>query len=119
MTEVRPYYNLTNPQTGKSFKDENLEIPHNIPLGTLVEVKWDSWFGDGACWKVHARLWVVRHNRDCDGTPLYTLSRWPVSFSAAYRADMEHGGFSEDDLTPIDVTPEISQGQGALGWEKG
>ena len=76
MVELIVIHDLVNPETGKTYREENLELKHNVPVGALVEAQWDSWFGDGACWKVHARLWVVGHNRDCDGTPLYSLSRW-------------------------------------------
>ena len=60
-------HHLVNPSTGKTYRQENLEKEHAIPIGTLVEARWDTWFGGGACWKVHARLWVVSHDRDCDG----------------------------------------------------
>lgn len=62
---------------GKTIRENNLARSHNIPIGTLVEVKYDTWEGDGACLKVHARLWVISHDRDCDGTPLYSLSNMP------------------------------------------
>lgn len=40
---------------------------HVIPLGTLVEVCGDSCLPNGI------RLFVGRHDIDCDGTPLYDL----------------------------------------------
>lgn len=46
---------------GRIIKEVKLEIKHNIPVGTLVEM-------DDGC-----RLWVVWHGHDCDGTPLYCL----------------------------------------------
>ena len=106
-------HNLVNPETGKTHKEENLERRHNIPLGTLVEVKFDNWFGDGACWKVHARLWVVAHTRDCDGTPLYSISRWQSPF----QLHRTYPGFSEKSLTVVNVTDELARGCGALQWE--
>jgi hypothetical protein len=97
---------------------ENIPKPdHKIPVGTLVEVKFDSWFGEGACWKVHARLWVVLHGRDCDGTPLYTLSRWRDPDFALQIKDT-HGGFSEESLTPVKVTDRLRDGYGALAWDE-
>lgn len=92
---------------GKTIKENNLEEKHSIPIDTLVEVKFNSWFGDGACWKVHARLWVDSHTRDCDGTPLYTLRSNCDKFY----------GFNESSLTPVKVTPELIYGEGALEWE--
>lgn len=109
-------HNFINPETGKTYKQENLGKKHQIPIGSLVEVKYDAWYG-AACEKVHARLWVVAHTRDCDGTPLYTLSRWRHP-ELALRVD-PRTGFGEESLTPIDVTPEVERGQGALEWPEG
>jgi hypothetical protein len=63
---------LKNPETGKSYREENNEKVHNIPLGTLVEVDFDDSFCDKPVSGL--RLFVVSHDRDCDGTPLYSLS---------------------------------------------
>lgn len=55
-------------ENGVSEKERNLQITHNIPLGTLVEVNYP-------CSPEHGcRLFVVEHTRDCDGEPLYSLS---------------------------------------------
>jgi hypothetical protein len=59
---------LTNPETGKTYREENEALSHNIPLGTLVEVVSEEPDQNGL------RLFVVSHDRDCDGTPLYSLS---------------------------------------------
>lgn len=53
---------------GKTVKQNNMQIKHNIPLGTLVEINCDDLDEHGL------RLFVTSHDRDCDGTPLYTLS---------------------------------------------
>lgn len=55
-------------ENGKTWKENNLAIEHKIPLGTLCEVNWEGGEYNGI------RLFVVRHERDCDGTPLYGLS---------------------------------------------
>ena len=99
-------------KNGKTIRENNLALRHNIPIGTLVEVKFDSWFGGGACWKVHARLWVVSHTRDCDGTPLYSIGRYKK-----INVDRHHG-FSEESLTVVDVTPDVADGIGALEWNE-
>lgn len=109
---------LTNPKTGKTYRQENNEKQHNVPVGSLVEVQFDEWFGDGACWKAHAWLWVVAHNRDCDGTPLYTLSRWNDS-EFALQVKQVHSGFSEESLSVIEVTEKIKQGYDVLEWQTG
>ena len=53
---------LKNQKTGKIFREENNALKHKIALKTLVETE------NGL------RLFVVSHDRDCDGTPLYSLS---------------------------------------------
>ncbi len=63
---------LKNPETGKTYRGENNLTPHNIPLGTLVEVDFDDKYLESP--KKGLRLFVVAHDRDCDGTPLYSLS---------------------------------------------
>ncbi len=79
----------------------NMAMEHNIPVGTLVEVKYDIWHSDGACSKVHARLWVIAHIRATDGTPLYTLgvSRDPEAND--YTNHGLEGGFAEKDLSKL------------------
>jgi hypothetical protein len=102
---------------GKSIKENNLELKHNIPIGSLVEVQSDNWYGDGACeiWK--ARLWVLDHSRDCDGTPLYILGR-DRDYDVCKRYHYLRGGFSEDNLTVIEVTQSIKDGYNSLEWTK-
>ena len=96
---------------GKTIRENNLERTHAIQIGTLVEVKFDDWCGGGACMKIHARLWVVRHGRDCDGTPLYSLDTCQEPFGHP-----KFNGFSERSLTPVEVTPAIVRGEEALCW---
>ena len=62
---------------GKTIRENNMEKQHNLRVGDLVEVKTDEWKGDGACMKIHARMFIVWCGRDCDGTPLYWLSPTP------------------------------------------
>lgn len=101
---------------GKTIKENNLERQHAIPIGALVEIKFDDWFGDGACWKVHARLWVVGHERDCDGTPLYSLSRWGDP-AFARQVHAVFGGLAEESLTPIVITDRLREGWDVLSWD--
>jgi len=124
---------------GNTIEENNLKKPHNIPLWSLVEVKAEKWYGHGACIKYHARLFVVKHERDCDGTPLYTLCRRPdpeqefeilaelskgsisakqIGFLASF-FDMFHSGFSEESLTVIGWSKELDDGVGALEWKEG
>jgi len=47
---------------GRTYREINNSTEHNFKVGDLVELE------DGA------RLFVVHLHRDCDGTPLYSLS---------------------------------------------
>jgi len=80
---------------------------HNIPVGTLVEVKYNTWHGHGACSKVHARLWVIWHTKDCDGTPLYALgeSRDPAAYD--YTSEGLVGGLPEKWLTVVEMDDKL------------
>lgn len=124
-------------ENGKTIRENNLQKKHNIPLGTLVEVKYTNWHGDGACEKVHARLWIVECGRDCDGTPLYWLSttpvedqRWIESINGISCTGIEYttptdmarrmfykwqGGFREDSLTVVEDSEKLND----LEWEDG
>tara|TARA_B100002019_G_C20904442_1_gene419694 strand:+ start:106 stop:447 length:342 start_codon:yes stop_codon:yes gene_type:complete len=53
---------------GKTIRENNLEVKHSIPLGTIVEIDCDY------CEEHGLRLFVGLHSRDCDGTPLYSLT---------------------------------------------
>ncbi len=66
---VTVIHHLIDPDTGESYKKGNMKLTHKIPVGTLVELL-------PADDEEHAgvRLYVVEHNRDCDGTPLYAMS---------------------------------------------
>lgn len=129
-------------ENGKTIRENNMKIKHNIPIGTLVEVKYNEWGSGGSCAKIHARLWVISHNRDCDGTPLYALCQTPIqnadtsdnfilykkgeknkkdiilknniSVNVIYNVQ---NGFAEDQLTVIPVTIDIESGQDCLEWE--
>ena len=59
---------------GKTWKENNLAIQHEIPIGTLVEITYNSEYEEEEEKKNGVRLFVVNHSRDCDGTPLYDLS---------------------------------------------
>jgi len=57
---------------------------HNIPINTLVEVKYNERFKGGTEMVVHARLFVIGHEQDLDGPPMYVLSK---SIKDAYKSD--------------------------------
>lgn len=66
---------------GKTIRENNLQRQHAIPVGTLVEASSG------------ARLFVARHCRDCDGTPLYGLAVSPdaTEYSNVHYGYMERG----------------------------
>ena len=55
-------HNLPSDIAGLTWKEKNMLIEHKIPIGSLVELE------EGV------RLFIVKHTRDCDGTPLYVLA---------------------------------------------
>lgn len=63
-------------ENGKTMKENNSEIMHKLPLGSLVEIidDCDDDEADESDRTKGIRLFVVDHCRDCDGTPLYGLS---------------------------------------------
>lgn len=62
-------------EDGLSEKERNLKRTHSIPLYSLVEVT--------NCTEQNGlRLFVQAHNRDCDGTPLYSLTFDPEIIGA-------------------------------------
>ena len=58
----------------KTWKENNLAIKHDIPIGTLVEITYKSEYEEPEESNYGLRLFVVNHSRDCDGTPLYDMS---------------------------------------------
>lgn len=84
---------MVNKATGKTYREENAELVHNIPVGTLVEVI-----------ETGIRLFVVHHSRDCDQTPLYCLAVDPEDIQQVtpYFLNAKwHDGYVEEDLQLI------------------
>ena len=59
---------------GKTWKENNLAIKHDIPIGALVEITYKSEYEEPEDSNYGLRLFVVNHSRDCDGKPLYDMS---------------------------------------------
>jgi hypothetical protein len=51
-----------------------LALKHNVPIGSLVEITYESKYAEAHERVKGLRLFVVKHSRDCDGSPLYALS---------------------------------------------
>lgn len=128
MTDEQPkaalVYNIRTP-SGKTWKEENAELPHRIPIGALVEIQDPE---GGVVNDARARLWVVEHTRDCDMTPLYSLGtktrqmQWEDAkqrgseIAHVYAMGFE-GGYTEDNLKIIEYPDGflMPQGDGGSG----
>lgn len=89
-------HNLPSNEPGKTWKELNMEKQHKYPLGALVEINYGEAKG--------ARLFVVCHTRDCDGTPLYILSHERNAMEEEnefIRIGNCHGGYGEDSLDEV------------------
>jgi hypothetical protein len=92
---------LVNKETGKTYREENAEKVHDIPIGALVEILPDEY---GDIRNDGVRLFVVYHARDCDQTPLYCLSPHSDDTELEDTRFYNRGwvsGYSEDSLEVI------------------
>lgn len=76
---------ITDPKTGKSFRQMNSEQTHKFSIGDLVEIR------DGA-----ERLYIKELTRDCDQTPMYSLGKFEGP-GVLY----DWPGFVEEDLVLV------------------
>lgn len=92
MVEIVNVADLRDPQDphGRSYRQVNALRTHAIPLGALVEL-------DGG-----ERLRVMKHTRDCDQTPLYSLG---VADSSDWT--WNHG-YCDDSLTVVPPNAMVS-----------
>lgn len=73
MAYFQMIHDIINPETGKTYREENTEKHHSFQVGALVEfVVLDDPLEEHDMDGV--RLFIVHHSRDCDRTPLYCLS---------------------------------------------
>lgn len=105
-------------KNGKTIKENNLEKIHNIPIGTIVETSFeectkDYKTGRETLVKISGQFYVQSHTRDCDGTPLYSISIKPIGYMeddgyTFINNIVKHAicgirhGFSEESLKPIE-----------------
>ena len=66
---------------GKTYREVNNATEHGIKVGQLVELDCG------------ARLYVLEHSRDCDGTPLYVIG--------LQESNIIEGGYSEESLKAV------------------
>ena len=69
-------------KNGKTIKENNLEKKHKYPLNSLVELENGE------------RLYIFKHTRDCDGSPLYSLG-------FKFNEEVLSSGHGEESLTPL------------------
>ena len=89
---IIPIYRIKD-TNGETDHDRNMRIQHSIPIGSLVEVRgtedWPEWHG--------VRMYVTKHSRDCDGSPLYSIGLK----NADGERPIEHSGFGQYVLTVV------------------
>lgn len=73
---------------GRTYREINAAKSHQIPIGSLVEEK-----------DTGVRLFVSGHTRDCDQTPLYSLSAYQDAHEQE-RYPVYHG-YSENSLSCV------------------
>lgn len=101
MSEVKieMVYDIICDESGKTWKEKNAELEHNIPIGTLVEIDAVDHPSHGV------RLRVCSYLRDCDNTPLYELTcniDEYERFKSLPFAVYSTGGWNEDSLIVVD-----------------
>lgn len=103
-------------------------MKHNIPIGTIVSVdvkidEEDAKRGTSIKLTGTCNLIVISHNRDCDGTPLYSVSDIPVRYPSeagehmkyAYFSKFHKHGYPESSLTPT-TNKKIKLYSSVLTW---
>ncbi len=103
------FTNMIEPESGKTYKELNLEKIHNIPIGTLVEITSED-IDHGI------RLHGIDHSRDCDGSPLYILGIADNTYWDGKMYVNAFGGWGEEDLivikkTNVDIIEEMAEHQ--------
>ena len=91
----------------RTYREINAIKNHSIQVGTMVEVKNRNY--DNYPYKNYPRAFVVHQGRDCDQTPLYSLSLDPLDTQPKNQT-LNHmtwdSGYSEENLIVVsDVNP--------------
>lgn len=88
--EIINYSNIVE-ANGKTIRENNLTRQHKFRLGdvveTLVEIDHDLDRIAHVSLRGLCKLYVVSCHRDCDGSPLYTLTDIPVIMPPMVRCD--------------------------------
>lgn len=100
-------YDLPDPVTGRTQKQENLAKDHLFSVGELVQVA-----------ETGARMFVALCYRDCDGTPLYALEGEPAGSKGKRCYGYEEDGLilAHDDLKLVlELVAEEARKAAAIG----
>jgi hypothetical protein len=101
---------IVDKETGKTFRQLNMEKTHKVSVGALVEVCYEVEDGCSPPANQGIRLHVIECIRDCDGTPLYVLGLAGKTWYDPVFVHNGFSGFSEDNLKVIkEPTEEILQ----------
>lgn len=96
-------------KNGKTIKENNLTKKHNLKLDSLVSL---IKYNDEEYFKYHdcviqdgVTLYVSKLTRDCDGTPLYSLSTRKLNYLTEdqFKIMLCENGISEDVIKPYDI----------------
>lgn len=109
---------------GKTIKQNNMEIKHNIPIGKKVYIESKEYNYSFGFRLFRGIVEIYSHDRDCDGTPLYSVIEKDKSIINHYMnllniekryaehiAGVRHG-FSEGSLLKLDndlIIEDISE----------
>jgi hypothetical protein len=96
-------------ENGKTVRENNLQIPHKIPLKTFVEINLDYNESHGC------RGFVVDYQRDCDGEPLYGISMDPSD--ADHIANMQNE--VDNHLPEAEAWLRLAKSSVNGGWSTG
>lgn len=88
IVNVADLQDRSDPQ-GRTYRQVNAAKTHAIPIGALVELE------DGE------RMFIKRHTRDCDQTPLYSIGMKDDDVDSGLLCNWHHG-YGEENMTPID-----------------
>lgn len=91
MTNMVNIADLKDPSDpkGRTYRQVNNSTPHKFGLGLLVEI-------DG-----EVRLYIAKQTRDCDGTPLYSLTHEKREDDYPLNEMYWVHGFSEDVMEAV------------------
>ena len=105
---------------GKTVRENNAARDHTVQLGALVEITTDCPIGEfGSIFK-GVRMFVVAHARDCDGTPLYSLSVDRNIIKDVANEQEAYDGIDDPSLKCV-FALSLGRAKGAIstGWDIG